>query len=189
MRRTRAIPEAFAATLRNLREQGERDRLNALLSLLHSAGWTYAEIGKALGISWQGVQSRVTYACPCDGLPDIPLPEPHPKSKRARRRERVQAVRDAKPKMTGDLAARLREMYAVAATLRGPVPADHPARRASEDFTALLANLRDDGYNMHEIARILGVRYDTVRSRLGRHGYKHQPPSQPRYKGAGAGRP
>lgn len=88
-----------------------------------------------------------------------------------------------RPKIDDDLAQTLRELNAIARTLRGAVPAGDPRRLASEEFSALLAKLRDDGFNMFEVARVLGTSYDTLRARLARHGYKHQPPSQRRYQG------
>lgn len=184
MRTIRVIPEEFADVLRGLHAQrGRQARLNYLLSLMHEAGWTYPECGAALGCSGQAILKRVAKARSFGDQPDIPLPPPRPKSQTLLQREAAQAARAAKPKLDDEMVQTLRDMYAVAQTVRGGTPADHPSRRVSEEFTAELAQLRDQNYNMAEVARRIGMTYQTVRARFGRHGYKTNPPSAPTYTG------
>lgn len=184
MRTIRVIPEEFADVLRGLHAQrGRQARLNYLLSLMHEAGWTYPECGAALGCSGQAILKRVAKARSFGDQPDIPMPPPRPKSQTLLQREAAQAARAAKPKLDDETVQTLRDMYAVAQTVRGGTPADHPSRRVSEEFTAELAQLRDQNYNMAEVARLIGMTYQTVRARFGRHGYKTNPPSAPTYTG------
>lgn len=184
VRAPRVIPEEFAELLRGLHAQrGRQARLNYLLSLMHEAGWTYPECGAALGCSGQAILKRVAKAQSFGDRPEIPLPPPYPTSQTTLRREAAQAARAARPKLDSQRVQALREMYAVAQTVRGGTPADHPSRRVSEEFTAQLAQLRDQNYNMAQVARLIGMTYQTVRARFGRHGYKTNPPSAPTYTG------
>lgn len=184
MRTLRVIPEEFADILRGLHAQpGQQARLNYLLLLLREAGWTNGECGRPLGCSYQAIQQRVRKARPCGQVPDIPVPPPRAVSQTVLKREAAQAARAARSRLDGDLVETLREMYAVARTVNGRTPIGHPSRQVSEEFTALLGQLRAEGRNMAEVARRIGTSYQTIRMRLARHGYKHNPPSQAVYTG------
>lgn len=188
MRTLRVIPEEFADILRRLHAQpGEQGRLNYLLLLLRQAGWTNAECGNALGCTYQAVQQRVKNAQPCGEAPDVPAPPPRAVSQTVLKREAARAARAARSKFDDELVETLRGMYAVAKTVNGRTPIDHPSRQVSEQFTALLAQLHAENRNMSMLARLIGTKYQTIRMRLARHGYRHRSPSQRVYKGRPSG--
>ncbi len=54
----RVLPELTAECLRELRASGNSYSLSAMLEALNAAGWSFAALGQALGISRQAVQKR-----------------------------------------------------------------------------------------------------------------------------------
>ncbi|MFJ3037774.1 hypothetical protein [Streptomyces tendae] len=166
------VPADFATELRELR--ATRDRRYAVTLVVAKAnGWTYQALADAVGVSRQAVEQAAAKAgADFSGrLPAIPLPplrpEPEPKAP-ARRRLLI----------NDELANRLREMQRVAATVNGATPADAPQRRTTEEFTALLNSLTEQGVSVYHIAQTLGVHTNAVFARLARHGYRKPPPSQ-----------
>jgi hypothetical protein len=166
------VPEAFAAHLRKLRE--DRDsRYPATLVIAKLNGWTYQALANALGVSRQAVEQAAARAEAhvVTRIPDVPLPprKPQPEPKAPARRRLL--IHD-------ELAERLREMQQTAATVNGATPADAPERRVSEEFTALLHSLTEQGVTVYHIAQVLGVRHNGIQARLARHGYRDASPSQ-----------
>lgn len=73
---------------------------------------------------------------------------------------------------------KLLEMKAVAKRVNGAVPADHPDRRVSEAYTAILYELiKEKGFTPYYLAKELGVTHRAITSRLERHGYRTPCPS------------
>lgn len=83
---------------------------------------------------------------------------------------------------TGEVREHLREWYAIARTVRGWTPLDHPARRISLALTELLADFYDDGVSCWNLDDLMGAARGTTRARLARHGYRTLPPSQKPYR-------
>jgi hypothetical protein len=77
---------------------------------------------------------------------------------------------------------KLRELYEAARGARGAMALDHPARRASEDLSKLLAHLRADGWSYSGLDRAMGATIGTTRSRLAKHGYIKASPSLERVR-------
>jgi len=165
------LPADFAALLRTMRESRD-PRYRATLHLARLNGWTCQAMADALGVSRQAVEQAAGRAQfnVADRLPEVPLPprKPQPEPKPLRRRLLVNE----------ELAEQLREMQRVASKVNGATPADAPERRVSEEFTARLDALVKQGVSMKHLAKVLGVRFNAVRSRLARHGYRSAPPSQ-----------
>lgn len=168
------VPGDFASTLRRMRETSD-PRLSAVLRLAHHNGWTYRALGSALGMSFQAVHQRVENGSGNAAGVDIPLPPrtptPPPKAPRPRLRLKPALVQE------------LREMNAVAATVNGGTPADHPSRRVSEHLSAQLAAYVAQGVTVSYLARVLGVTDNAVSFRLARHGFRQAPPSVARTHG------
>lgn len=84
------------------------------------------------------------------------------------------------PTLTAAQRNELRELHAVARRCSGTMPPEHPDRRVSEAFTALLARLHlEDRIPRTELARALGLRRpNTIRDRLVRHGYLDPQPHE-----------
>jgi antitoxin component of RelBE/YafQ-DinJ toxin-antitoxin module len=57
-----ALPEQVAALLRDLRSAGRSEALSGALADLHSRGWPLPQLARALGVSKQAVQARITRA-------------------------------------------------------------------------------------------------------------------------------
>jgi hypothetical protein len=170
IRQQQPVPDGFAATLRQLRRDSD-PRLSAVLAHAVRDGWTLAALAAALGITHQGVRNRVTkYAGTyvTADLPHIPLPP---------RRPTVHRPSPARLIVGGDLADRLRALYAEARTVTGGTPVDSPKRQASITLTEMIANLVDRGVTTYQIAQVLGVTTPAVVMRLARHGYRDLYPS------------
>jgi hypothetical protein len=172
------IEEPFLGELQKLR--ADRDpRLPIVLKVANLNGWTYQALGDAIGITREGVRQKITRAGldPHGVLPEIPLAPRRtvasPKAPKARLR--------VKP----EVADRLYEMWLVASTVNGRTPADAPERKVSEEYTALLAALVDQGVAVKEIGRAIGINRTGINARLARHGYRPASPSQAHntYKG------
>jgi hypothetical protein len=164
------LPADFAAQLRRLREQKD-PRYGATLIVARMNGWTCQALAAALGVSRQAVEqasARAEVNAP-GRIPDVPLPprKPQPEAKPPRRRLLVNE----------ELAERLRDMQRIAATVNGAMPSDAPERAVSEEFTALLFSLTEQGVSVKHLAEAIGVWPNTVSSRLARHGYKEPSPS------------
>lgn len=72
----------------------------------------------------------------------------------------------------------LKRMQAIATTVNGTTPATHPSRAVSVEYSALLASLVSQGATCAAIANALGVRPQTIKYRLVRHGHLPPAPSQ-----------
>lgn len=172
VQKDQTLPPGFAAELRRMRESRD-PRYGATLILARMNGWTYQSLAAAVGVSRQAVEQLIARSTldAAGRMPDIPLPprKPQPEPKPPRRRLLV----------NDELAERLREMQRIAATVNGATPADAPERRVSEEFTAHLNALVQQGVSMKHLADVLGVRHNAVKSRLARHGYRDPSPSQP----------
>jgi plasmid maintenance system antidote protein VapI len=171
IRKDQTLPADFAAALRQLRENRD-PRYGATLIVARMNGWTYQSLATALGVTRQAIEKTVvrsTIDVP-GRLPDVPTPPRKPQSVPKPPRRRL-LVND-------ELAARLREMQKVAARVNGVTPADAPERRVSEEFTALLHSLTEQGVSVKHLANVLGVVHNAVQSRLARHGYRDATPSQ-----------
>lgn len=75
------------------------------------------------------------------------------------------------PTLTEDQILELRRLHRVARKVSGTMPPEHPDRRVSETFTAMLADYVEAGIPKTELARAIKVRPDSIRGRLVRHGY------------------
>lgn len=178
------LPVDFAATLRAMHRRSD-PLLSATLRAAWTRGWLQGELGDALGVSRQAISLRIIRTPePTDlgALPSIPDPPPPPPPP---------PPKPAKPTIDAPTAERLRRMHAVAKTVNGATPADHPTREVSIAFTAELAALRCGGISGYRIAKTLGVTTGAVHLRLGRHGYGELPPSmrKHRYRGRKTGDP
>ena len=171
IRTEQTLPADFAALLVRMREDND-PRLAMVLNLTKLNGWTHQSMADALGISRQAVQQKIAKAesSVAGRIPDVPLPprKLQPEAKPPRRRLLV----------NDELAERLREMQRVASTVNGATPAEAPERQVSVEFSAHLHALVEQGVSMKHLAKVLGVRYNAVRSRLARQGYMSGPPSQ-----------
>lgn len=165
------IEEPFLGVLRELRAAAD-PRLPIVLKTANLNGWTYQALGNALGITREGVRLKIAKAAL---RPEMELPEiPTAPRRRAVKRNSAKSRLRIKP----EVADRLYGMYLVASTVTGGTSADAPERRVSEEYTAALASLVDQGVSVNEIARTIGVHHSGIHSRLARHGYRTPSPSQ-----------
>lgn len=167
-----AVPESLAQELRRMRANHD-DRFGATLDSANRYGWTLAALGAAVGFSGEAIRVRLTKPYtpyPTSALPHIPLPvrRPDPEPRPSRLRLLIDE----------ETADRLREMWVVARAVTGGTPVDSPKRRLSEQFTAKIAELVEQGVTVYQIAQTLGCAVSGVYLRLGRHGYRPLPPSQ-----------
>jgi lambda repressor-like predicted transcriptional regulator len=171
LRVNQTLPADFATLLRQMR--AARDpRFAATLIVARMNGWTCQSLATALGVSRQAVDqlvARNSITAP-GRIPEIPLPpvKPQPETKPPRRRLLVNE----------ELAEELRRMQRIAANVNGATPADAPERAVSVEFTAMLNALHEQGVSLKHLAKTLGVRFNSVASRLARHGYRDPYPSQ-----------
>lgn len=138
------LPEDFAAALRQLHEDGH-PQLSYVLVAAVEAGWTGKQLSEAIGVTPQAISDRIH----------------HP--------DRTPVKRS--PRLDVETRARLLTMLATARTVNGAMPREHPARRVSEEFSAALAELLDQGYTAYALAKSLGLTYAAIRARLYRHGH------------------
>ncbi len=175
-RPTKDLPPATVAVLRSMRAEGDRDRLDAYLRLLHLNGWTYRSLGTALGVWPQAVQQRVARnGRHVTDLPPVPLPPAQHQPMRAPRRTRL--------KVRPEVAETLRDLQTRATRVNGATPADSPDREASVQLSRALAALVEQGVTGYHLAQVLGVTPGAVYTRLARHGYASAYQSQATYQG------
>jgi transposase-like protein len=166
------VPLGFGAVLAAMRATGN-PQLDAYLVAAVSRGWTLVALGDALGITREGVRLRcLRFPGFVGEVPDVPEPPRRPIAHRPPRKRLL-----IKPEM----AEKLREMQAVAATVNGGMATDHPARRVSEEFAATCADLVAQGVSVYTIAKAIGVTHNAIFFRLARHGYRQPAPSQSRF--------
>ncbi len=171
--RYQVVPAGFGTTLAAMRAGGD-PRLDAYLVAAVSRGWTLTALGDALGITREGVRLRcLKFPGFIGEVPDVPEAPRKPVAHRPPRRQRLLI----KPEM----AEKLRQMQAVAATVNGGMATDDPARRVSEEFAAICADLVAQGVSVYTIAKTLGVTDGAIFFRLARHGYRPPAPSQGRF--------
>lgn len=141
-------------------------RVAGYRDLALEAGWSPTSFAEAAGTSRQNVQqwgTRRRSAAIRDGHPPIPpVPEPAPAPERS--------PPPARPGPNPEETEALRRLAEQASRVRGWTPADHPDRQASEEFTALLHQLRTR-YSVYSIGRAAGITPAGVNLRLARHGY------------------
>lgn len=164
------LPDEFSAVLRSMRAEAD-PRYVATLAQAVRDGWTLTALGDALGITREGVRIRIVKGYteyPTKDLPEIPRaprrPTPTPKVRR-------------RLLLNEEMAERLRSMQAVAVTVTGGTPVDSEKRRISEEFSAILADLVEQGVTANHIAQVLGLEPSGVYARLARHGYRKPSPS------------
>lgn len=87
--------------------------------------------------------------------------------------------------ITPETAEELRRLHAIARTVNGNTPLNHPSRKTSVEFTEALAVLVEQGITVYRLAKVLGVGHQSIYNRLARHGYRKPAPSQAghRYRG------
>lgn len=174
------VPEAFAERLRMWRLAGNYHVLAAVLREAVTRGWPAATLARALGVSRQAVGHHVANAAVLRVLPvEVPPvpPRPLPPPRIVPERIRIDPV----------VAGRLRELAVTARTVNGAMPAGHQARRDSVLLSMLMAQERQRGVSVAELAKTVGMSSVGVRKRLARHGYTDLSPSEAhiRYKGHG----
>lgn len=169
------VPDEMAETLRRLRDQvpdspgnrhcEESRRLDWALMTAHRAGWPNSALARALGVSRELVRQRVARAEPCGVTYRFPTPPPPASAKPEPAPPRFKRVDE-------QTAQRLRELHQLARKAIGPMRYGHPARLASEELSALLAELIEREYTVYHLAKVLGVTHRAVVVRLVRHGYR-----------------
>lgn len=170
LKKNQTLPQDFAELLAQMKSQRNRN-LGATLLVARLNGWTLQSLASALGVSRQAIEHRLAHAAiDVDSeVPDVPLP-PRKQTRKHQPRRRL-LVNDA-------LAEQLREMALVAAKVNGASPADAPERRVSEEFSAMLHSLVEQGVTVYHLAQVLGVTHGAITLRLARHGYRNGFPSQ-----------
>lgn len=163
----------FAALLRVMYEE-RHPRLPDILKLARLNGWNLQALAQPLGITREGVRLIVLKSTDLTDLPDLPLP-PQPSAPSPRPPRKVLLIRP-------EVAGRLREMHAVSRRVNGGMDPDDPARRVSEEFSALLAQLVAQGVSVYRIAKVLGCEASGINARLARHGYRKPAPSQSQWQ-------
>lgn len=165
----------------------ESRRLDWALLTANRAGWSYSALARVLNTSGESVRQRVERATPFG--PPFAFPTPDPvEPQPIRRPTRTGPGRPVPKRVDESTARRLRELHAVARNARGPMRRDHPARVASEQLTALMAELIEREYTIYHLAKVLGITFRATRIRLVRHGYLEPVASDPveRYRGGRA---
>jgi hypothetical protein len=90
---------------------------------------------------------------------------------------KVQAMIDGKQLTDAEIVALARKQR-VASKVNGALPAGHPKRQVSEDFSAELNDLVEKRhFSPYYLARVLGVSHRAITSRLERHHFRKPCPS------------
>jgi hypothetical protein len=187
---TRALPEACATALRQLREGAIGDgrhsdtdtQLVSYMRVMRSQRWPLQAIADPLGIGREAVRQRIESSTASSELwthlPEVPPCPP-------RRKERTRSTPKVRMKPTSEESEKLQRLQACARKANGVTPIDDPRRNASLELSRLMAELAKRGISYVDIAKATGVASSTVHFRLARHGYKPLPPSQAHaaYKG------
>lgn len=168
IRTKQVVPPDFAELLQRTRQENSA-RFSALCAAAVTNGWTLTALGEAVGVTREAIRLRVKCAQVTPDLPAIPLPP-------CRRNPLPAPVR--RLELPAEEIARLRAMAAVARTVVGQTPPDHPSRRVSEDLSAQLAAYAKQGFSLQRLSAYLGLSPEAVRHRLGRHGYRRPCPSK-----------
>lgn len=146
-------------------------------------GWSLADLAEPLGITPEGLRQLLVRFGDAAEWSEGALPD-FPTSTVTRRRRRPKPVKPRPGEVDSDKAARLRLLAPEAAKTKGSTPLDAPERAASEEFSALIKSLHDDGHSWQQIADASGLSMAGVRMRAARHGYKAGPPKGvPAYRG------
>lgn len=174
-----ALPANTASTLRALYEGAAVSRdwgtFRHYVVLLRGADWSLSEIGTAVGMTNEAIRQHEKRAVAVAGTPDnVPM-----------RPAKVKAFKPARKRLTvkPEVAEYLRGLQALASTVNGATPLDHPNREASRELSEALDALLNQGVTHVHLCEVLGVSRMTIRFRLGRHGYRSLPPSLKPYQG------
>jgi len=184
------LPEEIAAFLRTIKGQTDAphwtksDDIVGYLARLSNAGWSLRSIANEFdgGVVIDTVRRPMRKFLDAGGkgqpIPDEPV---IPASPRRSGEERI-AVRRVRYPVPEVVAARLRELYQIARTVRGTTPLDSPKRDASRRLTELLAAERSRGASFAELGRAMGpegspASWSAVKFRLGRYGFVALPES------------
>jgi hypothetical protein len=166
-RRAVDVPAETAEHLRALHDGRRGDGLFGAYCLeLRDLGWTWAAMGRAVGIGGDGVQ-LATYRArgsPAHDLPPLPGPPGEP---------------DPPPcPVPDETVEHLRHLLAESQTVRGWTPADDPGRAAAREFGEIVLRLLKDGTPLAHVARAVGISARAVQGRLERLGLRPAPPSR-----------
>jgi hypothetical protein len=164
------LPSATAGRLRALyatSDQGRWERYDfaTFVATLRHVGWTLQSIGDELRVTREGIRQHVLR-----GAVDLDLCVPVPPI-------RTEVSGKVWPQLRPGEAEELAALFAVGKNCRGNSAADHPARLASIELSRRLAQARDRGVRVNELAAAVGVQPITIYMRLARHGYISTPPS------------
>lgn len=179
------LPEDFAARLRAL-QKADNPLLNALLDACRNQDWPAPSLAAGLGMNPAAISKRVQRAR--EHAAQARAGDPARVAQMARIAPlletweippvpQVHATLDGK-KLSPDEIRRLSEMQAIASRVNGAMPAGHPDRRVSEQFSDELAELIEhQGLTPYYLSLVLGVSHRAITSRLERHHYRTPPPS------------
>jgi hypothetical protein len=173
------VPEEFAALLRRLHDD-EDPLLNLVLTAARSAGWRTPALADTIGLRPAAVSKRVERARRAlreEGrscgealdalLPGVTIPQPAP----------LRVTLDGK-QLSPEAIAELKRQQLISSRVNGAMPADHPDRRVSEEFSAELNRLVvEEHFTAYYLARVLELSHRAITSRLERHLYRDPCPS------------
>ena len=141
-------------------ESGEPGHIEAwkqLVTLLEGArqqGWPFRSLGTILGLTGEGVRMLVLrYRAATDDSSEF-SDSTFPPYVRPKRGTAMPPRKEPRPKsaISDDERRQLREMGPIAKTAKGSTPVDSPIRKASEDFSKLVIDLKQRGVIWQDIA-------------------------------------
>jgi hypothetical protein len=146
--------------------------LRLTLAAAHAKGWTLKALADAIGVTHQRVHQivRDVWVNSSADVSHIPVPAPPVKPVSPPREPRYPTLTETQRNELAELCKR--------ANGAGNMAPDHPVIVASRQLANLLSAYRSQGHTFGELAAAMHVRPQTVKFRLGRHGYLPLPPSQ-----------
>jgi len=172
------VPEEFAALLRRLHAD-EDPLLNALLAASRTHGWRTPSLARAVQMNPPAVSKRIERARRAarnneagwkeiaERVDEIEIPDA----------PKTYAMIDGK-QLAPEKIAELLQMQRVSEKVNGAMPADHPARRVSEQLAAELNRLiTEEGFTPYYLGKVLDRTHRAITSRLERHHYRDPCPS------------
>lgn len=155
-------------------------RLSGLIRAARAAGYSYNDVGEALGTSGEWAR-KLADPDPSKDIPDVFTPLPEPRRSPARghlsedERDRMRGLAD-EARRASRIGPRTSEITAdehLAKVLR--------ARQASEKLSAMITGAKARKVTWAEIDEACGYAPGSARARAKRHGYGSRPQSIPAY--------
>ena len=155
------LPSDTKELLKNLPIEKRR----AYSHRLNEAGWTYASIGRAIGISRQAVEQQILHVkrnpleeTMAKEVSELPVPEQPTKP----------IYKAVRKEVSPDVLVQLKELHDKAKLVRGK---GQQFRDEAEEFTKLAWEQVQNGVSVYSLAKSLGITHGAIFFRFVRYGY------------------